>query len=129
MKKECIECPSGPPAAGPYSTVVRSGGFLFVSGQGPLAADGSGPVRGTIEEEARATLENLRAVLADAGARLDDVVKVTVFLADMVNFTRFNDVYKTYFPEQQPARTCIQAGRLPLDFQVEIEAIACAPEG
>lgn len=126
MRKECISCPSGPPAAGPYSPVVRAGGFLFVSGQGPLAPDGSGPVRGTIEEETRTTLENLKAVLADAGASLEDVVKVTVFLADMVNFSRFNAVYKTYFPAHQPARTCIQAGRLPLDFQVEIEAVALA---
>ncbi len=129
MSKECIQCPSGPPAGGPYSPVVRAGGFLFVSGQGPLARDGSGPVRGSIEEEARLTLDNLKAVLADAGASLVDVVKTTVYLADMVNFTRFNDVYKTYFPENQPARTCIQAGRLPLDFQVEIEAIALIPKG
>ncbi|HDP33850.1 MAG TPA: reactive intermediate/imine deaminase [Candidatus Hydrogenedentes bacterium] len=129
MTKECIFSHSGPPAAGPYSHAVKTNGFLFVSGQGPFARDGSGPIRGTIEEETRTTLENLKAVLADAGAGLEDVVKTTAFLSDMVNFAKFNDVYKAYFGSNQPARTCIQAGRLPLDIQVEIEAIAVIPEG
>lgn len=124
MAKECIIANQAPPAVGPYSHAVRANGFLFVSGQGPLAPDGSGIVRGTIEEETRLALENLKAVLSAAGLGLQHVVKTTVYLADMVNFSRFNDVYKTYFTEAQPARTCIQAGRLPLEMQVEIDAIA-----
>ena len=129
MNKECVFSPSGPPAAGPYSHAVKANGFLFVSGQGPFARDGSGPVRGTVEEETRTTLDNLKIVLEDAGARLEDVVKVTAFLSDMVNFAKFNDVYKTYFQSNPPARVCIQAGRLPMDIQVEVEAIAVVPEG
>jgi len=124
MVKECINAEGAPPAAGPYSHAVRAGGFLFVSGQGPFAADGSGAVRGSIEEETRLTLENLRRVLGAAGLGLENVVKTTVFLSDMVNFARFNSVYREYFPTHQPARTCVQAGRLPMDIQVEIEAIA-----
>lgn len=124
MVKECVCASDAPPAVGPYSHAVRAGDFLFISGQGPLAKDGSGLVRGTVEEETRLALENLKAVLAAAGLGMADVVKTTVYLADMVNFGKFNDVYKTYFTQDQPARTCIQAARLPLDMQVEIEAIA-----
>jgi len=129
MKKECIFSPGAPPAVGPYSHAVKANGFLFLSGQGPMTPDGSGPIRGTVEEETRATFENVKAVLADAGADLDAVVKVTAYLSDMVNFGKFNDVYKTYFVENQPARTCIQAGRLPMDIQVEIDVIAVIPQG
>lgn len=124
MEKEYIIAAGAPPAVGPYSHAVRAGGFLFISGMGPLAADGSGVVRGPIEEETRLTLENLKTVLAASGLGLEHVVKTTIYLSDMVNFSKFNDVYKTYFTANQPARTCIQAGRLPLDMQVEIEAVA-----
>ncbi|MBI3119561.1 MAG: reactive intermediate/imine deaminase, partial [Candidatus Hydrogenedentes bacterium] len=113
-----------PPAMGPYSHAVAAGELLFVSGQGPVARDGSGVRHGTIEEETRLTLDNLKAILEDAGSSLAQVVKTTCYLADMGNFARFNEVYKTYFPEQFPARTTIQAARLPGDIQVEIEAIA-----
>ena len=124
MTKRCIFSPNGPPAAGPYSHAVAAGNLLFVSGQGPLARDGSGVVRGTFEEEVRRTLDNLRTVLEDAGSGLGDVVKINAFLADMDRFGDFNEIYKEYFTENWPARTCIQAGRLPLDIQVEVEAIA-----
>ncbi len=129
MKKECVFCPSAPPAVGPYSHAVKANGFVFLSGQGPMAPDGSGPIRGTVEKETKATFENVKAVLASCGVGLDDVVKVTAYLSDMVNFGKFNDVYKTYFLENQPARTCIQAGRLPMDIQVEIDVIAVIPQG
>jgi len=127
MAKECIFAPNGAPAVGPYSHAVKAGNLLFVSGQGPMARDGSGPVRGTFEEEARRTLDNLQAIIEDAGATLMDVVKTTVFLADMGQFKVFNAIYSEYFPSEPPARTCIQAGRLPADIQVEIEAIALLP--
>lgn len=124
MEKECIFAKNGPPAAGPYSHAVAAGPFLYVSGQGPMRPDGSGVLRGSLEEEARQTFENLKAVLEDAGSSLDRVVKVNVYLADMEMFARFNAVYKEYFTANYPARTCIQAGGLPLDIQVEIEAVA-----
>ena len=91
-----------------------------------MKKDGSGVLRGTIEEETRATLINLRDILEDAGSSLERVVKVNAYLADMNNFGRFNEVYKEFFTKDFPARTCIQAGRLPMDIQVEIEAIAVA---
>lgn len=128
MGKECIFSKNAPPAAGPYSHAVKAGNLLFVSGQGPTAADGSGVVRGTIEEETTLALENVKAILEDAGSSLDHVVKVNAYLADMGNFARFNEVYKTYFTENCPARTTIQAGRLPLDFQVEVDAVAVVPD-
>ena len=124
MEKECIFSPNGPPAIGPYSHAVSAGGFLYVSGQCPFAKDGSGAVRGTIAEETKLALENLKAVLGDAGTCLEAVVKVTVYLSDMENFSAFNEVYKEYFADNFPARTCIEVGRLPLDVQVEIDVIA-----
>lgn len=127
MNKRCVFSPNGAPAAGPYSHAVAAGNLLFVSGQVSVARDGSGPVRGGIEVEARQVLDNLRVLLEDAGSSLEQVVKVTAFLADMEHFGTFNAIYKEYFPSDYPARTCIQAGRLPLDFLVEVEAIAVLP--
>lgn len=128
MRKQCIVSPNGPPAAGPYSAAVRAGDLLFVSGQGSLARDGSGYIPGSIEEESRNALDNLTVILKDAGLELADVVKTTVYLLDMANFSAFNQVYKEYFLHDCPARTCIQASGLPLGMQVEIEAIALYPE-
>lgn len=125
MRKECINAPDGPPAKGPYSHVVAAGDFVFVSGQGPFTDDGV--AYGTLEAETHKVFENLKKVLAAAGCGLDDVVKTTVFLADMNDFPAFNAVYATYFTANPPARSTIQAGRLPLDIKVEIEAIAVRP--
>ena len=127
MEKRCINASEAPPALGPYSHAVSAGNFLFLSGQGPLAADGSGIVRGTIEEETHLTFSNIQAVLKEAGTTLDNVVKVLVFLKDMDNFKAFNKVYQEYFTENPPARSCVQAARLPGDMQVEIEVIALLP--
>jgi 2-iminobutanoate/2-iminopropanoate deaminase len=127
MEKRCICSPNGAPAAGPYSHAVAAGNLLFVSGQGPFARDGSGPVRGTFEEETRLTLSNLKTLLEDAGSGLEYVLKTTVFLADMDHFAAFNAIYKGFFTSNYPARTCIQAGRLPAGIQVEIEAVAILP--
>lgn len=129
MSKECIIAPNASPAAGPYSHAVRAGNFLYVSGQGPFAKDGSGAQHGTIEEETVRTLENLKAVLTDAGSGLEHVVKTTCFLKDMNNFKLFNTVYATYFTENFPARTTVEVARLPMDIQVEIEAVALIPGG
>ena len=129
MEKRCISAPNAPPAAGPYSHAVAAGNLLFVSGQVALAPDGTGPRKGSFEDEARLALSNLRAVLEDAGSGLEHVVKMTVFLADIGNFGALNDIYKDFFASDCPARTCIEAGRLPLDFQIEVEAIAVLPGG
>ena len=83
---------------------------------------------GTLEEETHKTFENLEKVLAAAECSLADVVKTTVFLADMNDFAAFNTIYREYFPANPPARSCVQVGRLPLDIKVEIEAVALVPQ-
>ena len=128
MEKRCITAPNAPPAMGPYSHAVAAGNLLFVSGQVCLAPDGSGLQRGTVEEEARLVLNNVKAVLEDSGSSLDRVVKITAFLSDMDDFNAFNEVYKEFFAKDCPARSCVQVGRLPADVQVEVEAIALLPE-
>jgi 2-iminobutanoate/2-iminopropanoate deaminase len=113
------------PAAAYSPGIVAEGRFVFVSGQGPLR-DGA-VLGGTIEEETRLALENLRSVLAQAGAGLEDVVKVGVFLADLDDFAAMNAVYAEAFPEPLPARTTVGAA-LP-GIKVEIDCVAVAPEG
>ncbi|MFP4502176.1 MAG: RidA family protein [Candidatus Hydrogenedentota bacterium] len=125
MTKRCVNASEGPPARGPYSHAVAAGNLVFVSGQGPFTEEGV--AYGALEEETRLVFSNLEKVLAAAGCKLADVVKVTVFLADMDDFAAFNALYQTYFPSDPPARTCIQAGRLPFDIKVEIEAVALLP--
>lgn len=124
MEKRCIDVPGLPKPQVPYSTAVAAGNLLFVSGQVPVQENGKPLIGGTFEEETRLTLDNVKRVVEGAGSSMDKVVKVMAFLGDMKYFGEFNSIYKEYFPENQPARSCIQAGRLPLDFKVEVEAIA-----
>lgn len=120
MKGE-IRTERAPAPQGPYSQARVAGGVLYVAGQGPLGLEGE--VQGeTFEEQARATLENLKAIVEAAGASLSEVVKVNVYLADMSDWPRFNDVYRQYFQEPFPARTAVQAGLLGI--LVEVDAIA-----
>jgi len=109
---------------GPYSQAIIHDGLIYVSGQGPADPETNELKLGTIEEEAELTLENLRIILEEAGSSLDRVLKVTAFLLDMEEFGRFNEVYRKYFQKDLPARTCIQAAKLPGAFRVEIDAIA-----
>jgi 2-iminobutanoate/2-iminopropanoate deaminase len=109
---------------GPYSHAVESGGFVFLSGQVPLKPDGGGLLRGTIEEETRQVFANIVAVLKASGLTLNHVVKAMVFLDDIGNFSAFNKVYSEYFPQNPPARSCVQVARLPGDAKLEIEVIA-----
>ena len=111
----------------PYSQAIAFENLLFVSGQGPVCPKTGKIIYGTLEEQVRLTLENIKAILEAGGAGLDNVLKVSVFLADMDDFSAMNEVYKEYFKGDMPARTCIQAGRLPFDIKVEIEAIAHIP--
>ena len=99
MNKWCIFSKNGPPAQGPYSHAVAAGNLLFVSGQGPVAPDGSGVMKGSLEDEVRLTLTNLKMILEDAGSGLQHVVKVNVYLADMNSFSEFNEIYKEYLPQ------------------------------
>lgn len=126
MSKQCIIADGAPPALGPYSHAVRTGNLLYLSGQGPFTAEG--PQKGTLESETRQTFDNIIAVLASQNLTLEHVVKTLVFLDDMDNFKAFNAIYKEYFPENPPARSCVQAARLPGDIQVEIEVIAAFPD-
>ena len=126
-KKEIFYSQKAPEPKGPYSQAVIHNGVMYLSGQIPLDSAGA-LVRGTIEEETVAVLENIKLIVEEAGAGLEDVLKVTCYLSDMEDFKRFNDVYGSYFPENPPARATIQAGRLPLDVQVEIDAIVSLPD-
>ncbi|OQB35804.1 MAG: Enamine/imine deaminase [Candidatus Hydrogenedentes bacterium ADurb.Bin179] len=127
MNKQCLNPLNAPAGGPPYSPVVKAGDFAYISGQGPMARDGSGVVHGTFEQETRLTLDNLITMVEGIGATLDQVVKTTVFLVDMNNFGEFNRIYAEYFTREHPARSCVQAARLPLDFKVEVEAIVYCP--
>jgi 2-iminobutanoate/2-iminopropanoate deaminase len=122
--KEVITSPQAPAAIGPYSQGIKAGNLIFVSGQLPVNP-GSGDIEaGDITAQTGQSLKNLEAVLKQAGAGLGDVVKVTVFLADIADFAAMNGVYKQYFAVDCPARSAFQAANLPKAALVEIEAIA-----
>ena len=122
--KEIIVTDQAPSAIGPYSQAVRAGSFIFASGQIPIDPATGQFVAGGIAEQTEQVLKNLTALFAAAGVGLDQVVKTTVFLADMEDFTAMNEVYGRYFGTAAPARATVQAARLPRDAKVEIEAIA-----
>jgi 2-iminobutanoate/2-iminopropanoate deaminase len=123
MKKE-IKTEKAPKAIGPYSQAIEANGFVFASGQ--IAIDPStGELNtGSIEEQTRLVLNNLQAVLEAAGSSFDKVVKCTVFLHDMNDFSRMNAVYGEFFKPPYPARAAVQVTRLPKDVKIEIEAMA-----
>jgi 2-iminobutanoate/2-iminopropanoate deaminase len=108
----------------PYSPAVVEGGFLLVSGQGPLDPATGQYLKGDIRTETTRVFENIKAILESAGSSLDKVVKCNVYLRDINDFAAMNGVYATYFKPPFPARTTIQAGALPRGFAVEIECIA-----
>ncbi len=121
-----ITTSGAPKPVGPYSQAVIAGGFVFLSGQGPLDPATNRLVEGDITAQTERVLENLKAVLEASGSSLGQVVKTTVFLKDLNDFRKMNEVYARYFPQNPPARATIEAARLPLDTLVEIEAIASA---
>ncbi len=124
MKRESIATDGAPKAIGPYSQAIRSGDLIFLSGQIPLDPKTGELVRGTIETEVARVLDNIRAVLEASGARLDDVVRTTVFLADMADFQAMNGVYGQFFGDVRPARSTVQVAGLPRGARVEIDVIA-----
>ena len=122
--REAISTEAAPKAIGPYSQAVRSGSFVFVSGQIPLDPATGAMVEGDIATQTHRVFANLRAILEAAGTSLDRVVRSTVYLADMNDFAVVNEVYGTYFSSPAPARATVQAARLPKDARVEIDVIA-----
>lgn len=128
MARIPIASSSAPAAVGPYSQAVRAGDLLFVSGQIPLDPATGRLVGGDIAAQTHRVLQSLDAIVRAAGATLDDVVKTTVYLADMNDFAAMNRVYATWFADPAPARAAVQVARLPKDAQVEIEAIVRLPD-
>jgi 2-iminobutanoate/2-iminopropanoate deaminase len=124
LAKQIIRTESAPMPIGPYSQAVRFGDLVFFAGQGPTDPKAGRIVATDIQGQTRQTLENLKAIAAAAGTSLDNALKTTCFLKDMNDFRAFNEVYAQYFPSEPPARTTIQAARLPGDILVEIELIA-----
>lgn len=120
--KSIVNTKNAPGAIGPYSQAVCANNMLFLSGQLPINKD-TGLMPETIDEQTRQSLSNARVIIESAGATMRDVVKTTVFLSDMNNFGKMNDVYKEFFAENYPARSAVEVARLPKDALVEIEMI------
>ena len=120
---QAVSTKAAPAAIGPYSQAIRAGEFLFVSGQIPLDPLSGVLVEGDVRAQARRVLENLKAIVAEAGASFDRVVKTTVYLLDMNDFPALNEEYAKFFGTPAPARATVQVGRLPKDVRVEIDAI------
>jgi 2-iminobutanoate/2-iminopropanoate deaminase len=121
--KEVYVTDKAPRPVGPYSQVIKAGGFLFLAGQIPLTSENV-MNEGDVDAQAHQVMKNLQAVLEKAGATLNHVVKTTIFLADLNDFEAVNQVYAQYFQEPYPARSTIQAARLPKGARLEIDAIA-----
>ncbi|MFK2826967.1 RidA family protein [Bacillus sp. B190/17] len=112
-----------PAAIGPYSQGIIVNNVFYSSGQIPLTPEGE-LINGDVKEQTHQVFKNLQAVLAEAGAALDTVVKATVFIADMEEFGEINEVYSEYFGDHKPARSCVEVSRLPKDVKIEMEVIA-----
>lgn len=121
MKTE-ISTKHAPGAIGPYAQAIEAGGLLFTSGQLPVTPQ-SGEMPEDVRAQARQSLENVKAIVEEAGATLADVVKTTVFLQDMGDFAAVNEVYAGFFSAPYPARSCVQVARLPKDAKIEIECV------
>ena len=124
--RQIVQTKQAPDAIGPYSQAVIANGFVFTSGQIPIDPATGEFVSGGIAEQTQQVLKNLSAVLEAAGSSLRQVVKTTVYLADMQDFVAMNEVYATFFGGEPPARSTVQAARLPKDARVEIDVIALA---
>ncbi len=117
---------NAPAAVGPYSQAIKVGDLIFTSGQLALDPATGELVNDEIEKATRRSLDNVKAILDDAGSSLEKVVKATIFLSDMGNFGKVNEVYAEYFSDHKPARSCIEVAKLPKDALIEIEVVALA---
>jgi len=124
MEKKFIATENAPKAIGPYSQGMTAGQFVYTSGQLPIVPETGELIKNDIQKATKQSLENLKNVLAEGGASLTDVVKVTVFIKDMAQFKLVNEIYAQYFVDHKPARSCVEVAKLPLDGDIEIEAIA-----
>ena len=124
--KEVISTDSGPRAIGPYSQAIKAGGFIFTAGQIALDPATAQIIEGDVVRQTVRVLDNLKAIVEAGGSTLARVVKTTVYLKDMNDFSAMNEVYARYFPENPPARSTVEAARLPRDVRVEIDLIAFA---
>ena len=123
MAKRILQTPSAPPALGPYSVAVETGGLVFLSGQVALRPDG-GRTDGEIGRQTRQVMDNIGAMLADVGLAYPDIVKTTIFMTDIADYPEINRIYAGYFDDDPPARSAVQAAALPGGFAVEIEVVA-----
>lgn len=122
--KKIINTPKAPAAIGPYSQAIEINGTLYVSGQIPFVPETMTLVSDDVKAQTKQSLENIKAILTEAGYSFKDVVKATVFIKDMNDFSAINEVYGEYLGEVKPARACVEVARLPRDVKVEIEVIA-----
>jgi len=125
--REIIETKGAPAPIGPYSQAIRANGFLFVSGQIPIQPETGALIQGDIAIQTRQVMQNLSAILEAAGSDLQKVVKTTIYLTNLDDFSRLNQVYAEYFGEVKPARATVQVARLPREVLVEIDAVAVSP--
>ena len=124
MSREVVSSEKAPKAIGPYSQGIKANGFVFCSGQIPYDRENNEMVSGSITDQTKQSLKNIKAVLEAAGSSMDKVVKVSVFLKDMDDFSEMNSEYAKWFGDSPPARAAVQVARLPKDVDIEIEAIA-----
>ena len=125
MKKEIIATTNAPGAVGPYVQAIKANGMVYCSGQ--LGIDPTvGKMPETVEEQARCSMNNMGAILEEAGSEYSQIVKTTICLTNMEDFAKVNEIYKSYFGDSYPARSCVQVAKLPLGGLVEVECIACA---
>ena len=124
MQKKIVATPKAPAAIGPYSQAIRIGDFLYTSGQISLDPETMKMITGDIEVETEKVLKNIETILKADGLDLNNIIKTTVYLTDLSEFTRMNQVYEKFFSETKPARVCVQVAALPKGAKVEIDAIA-----
>ena len=124
MLKHAVSSPDAPAAIGPYSPAIRAGQLLFISGQVPIDPSTGQMIEGDVAAQTRRVLDNVGALLLAADRSFADVVRTTIFLADMNDFASVNAIYAQYFSEPYPARATVQVARLPKDARVEIDVIA-----
>ncbi len=124
MTLELIATKNAPGAVGPYSQAIKAGNMIYTSGQLHINPENGELIKGDIQAQTRQSLENVKAILTEGGATLEDVVKVTIFMTDISKFSLVNEIYGEYFSNHKPARSCVGVKELPLGGEIEIEAIA-----
>lgn len=124
MSKSYVSTNKAPSAIGPYSQGIVSNNVIFTSGQLPINPENEKLIEGNIKEATKQCIENIKAILVEAGFTLKDIVKITIFITDMNNFGFVNEIYGEYFNKHKPARTCVEVSKLPKNAEIEIEAIA-----